>query len=180
MKTYINTVFLLLFPLLMFSQTLVSYDKLEGVDLSKFKTFQIYSLNVESIPEFKPKKEGLNLMLEEIIKQMTSRGFVKVKENPDLIINLGVSIIAKLNTRETDIYDAPYYMGQRNYHWESEEIVIGSYKEGTVTFDLVDNQNETMIWQVMRSGVLLEKIEKNKKRIIRGVKKMFKKFPLKQ
>ena len=39
-------------------------------------------------------------MLTEIISQMESRGFVKVLENPDLIINLGVSVVSKEQTRK--------------------------------------------------------------------------------
>lgn len=176
--TFLNTLLFLL-PVLVFSQTIVSYDKAKDVDFAKYKTFQIYSLDVKSIPEFEPKKSGLNLMLVEIIENMESRGFVKVTENPDLIINLGISIVSKEQTRQTDIRDAPLYMGQRNYKWESEEVVVGTYTEGTVTLDLVDAQSEKMIWQVVGASVLSEKREKNRKKVIKGVNKMFKKFPVK-
>jgi hypothetical protein len=179
MKTIFSTILFFLFPVLVFSQTIVSYDKAKDVDFSKYKTFQIYSLDVKSIPEFEPKKSGLNLMLLEIVKHMESRGFTKVQENPDLIINLGVSIVSKKQTRETNIGEAPLYMGQRNYKWESKEVVIGTYTEGTVTLDLVDTQNEKMIWQVVGASVLSEKREKNRKRVIKAVKKMYKKFPVK-
>ena len=179
MKTiFFSTLFFLL-PALVFSQTIVSYDKAKDVDFTKYKTFQIYSLDVKSTPEFEPKRSGLNLMLVEIIKHMESRGFEKVLENPDLIINVGVSIVSKDQTRETNVGDAPIYMGQRNYQWESKEVVIGTYTEGTVTLDLVDTQNEKMIWQVVGASVLSEKREKNRKRIIKAVKKMYKKFPVK-
>jgi hypothetical protein len=179
MKTNFFTILIFLLPVLVFSQTIVSYDKAKDIDFTKYETFQIYSLDVKSIPEFEPKKSGLSLMLTEIINQMESRGFVKVSENPDLIINLGVSIVSKNQTRESDIRDAPLYMGQRNYHWESKEVVVGTYTEGTVTLDLVDTQNEKMIWQVVGASVLSEKREKNRKRIIKAVKKMYKKFPVK-
>jgi hypothetical protein len=179
MKTIFFSILFFLLPLLVFSQTIVSYDKAKDIDFTKYKTFQIYSLDVKSIPEFEPKKSGLNLMLVEIISHMESRGFVKVLESPDLIINLGVSIVSKNNTRETNIGEAPLYMGQRNYKWESKEVVIGTYTEGTVTLDLVDAQNEKMIWQVVGASVLSEKREKNRKRIIKAVKKMYKKFPVK-
>lgn len=180
-RTMKTTFFTLLFflPLFVFSQTIVSYDKAKDIDFTKYKTFQIYSLDVKSIPEFEPKREGLNLMLVEIIKQMESRGFVKVLENPDLIINLGVSVVSKEQTRETNIRDAPLYMGQRNYHWESEEVVVGTYTEGTVTLDLVDSASEKMIWQVVGSSIVSEKREKNRKKIVKAVNKMYKKFPVK-
>jgi hypothetical protein len=179
MKTRLFCTLFFLLPLMVFSQTVVSYDKAKDVDFTKYKTFQIYSLDVKSIPEFEPKKSGLNLLLVEMIKHMESRGFVKVLENPDLIINVGVSIVSKDQTRETSIRDAPMYMGQRNYKWEAQEVVIGSYTEGTVTLDLVDTKNEKMIWQVVGASVLSEKREKNRKKVIKAVKKMYKKFPVK-
>ena len=178
MKTTVFTLFFLFFILYGQSQNLISYDRSEGVDFSKYKTYQIYSLDVKNIPEFEPKKTGLNMLLEEIHKQMVARGYEKVNENPELLINLGVTITAEVQTRETDIRDARY-MGQRNYHWESEEIVIGHYKEGTVTLDLVDANKNKMIWQAISGGVVSEKREKNKKKIVRGVQKLFKKYPVK-
>lgn len=178
MKKTVFIFLLMAVPILASSQNLISYDKSEGVDFSKYKTYQIYSLDVKNIPEFEPKKTGLNMLLEEIHKQMVARGYEKVNENPELLINLGVTITAEVQTRETDIRDARY-MGQRNYHWESEEIVIGHYKEGTVTLDLVDANKNKMIWQAISGGVVSEKREKNKKKIVRAVQKLFKKYPVK-
>ena len=179
MKTIAIVFLFLLFPVLGHSQVLVSYDKSEGVDFSKYNTYQIYSLEVTSIPEFEPKKTGLNLLIVEINKQMVARGYEKVSENPDLIINLGASVTEEEQTRETGIREAPRYIGQRNYHWESEEIVIGRYKEGTVTLDLVDTASNEMIWQAVASGILEKKQEKNEKKIVKVVKKLFKKYPVK-
>ena len=179
MKTNFFTCLFFLLPLLVFSQTIVSYDKAKDIDFSKYKTYQISSLDVKTIPEFEPKVSGLNLILEEIAKQMESRGFIKVVQNPDLIVNLGVSIVSKDQTKETNIQDAPLYMGQRDYQWESKEVVIGSYNEGTVTLDLVDTQKEKLIWQVVGASVLSEKRDVNRKKIIKGVKKMYKNCPVK-
>jgi hypothetical protein len=161
------------------SQILVSYNKSNEVDFSKFKTFQINSLDVENIPEFEPKKSGLDLLVEEITKQMNTRGYKSVNKDPDLIINLGITITNKVQTRETSISEAPRYLGQRNYHWESEEIVVGKYIDGSVALDLVDAHKNEMIWQAVSSGVLSKKREKNKKKIVKAAQKLFKKFPIK-
>jgi hypothetical protein len=160
------------------SQVQVSYSKADNMDFSKFKTFQVNSLDVKNTPEFEPKKEGLNLLIKEINNQMISRGYEKVKENPDLIINIGLVITNETQTRQTDVRDAPMYIGQRNYHWESEEIVIRRYVEGTVTMDMVSSKDNEMIWQAVSSGILEKKREKNTKKIVKGVKKLFKKFPI--
>ena len=69
------------------------------------------------------------------------------------------------------------YIGQRNYHWEAEEIVYYTYSEGTVTLDLVDLKNDELIWQAVSKGALDKKREKNNKKIAKAIKKLFKKFP---
>jgi len=178
MKASAITLYFLLFTLYVNSQILISYNKLENVDFSKYSTYQIYELDVKNIPEFEPKKSGLSLLIIEIHKQMNARGYKKVKENPDLIINIGIAITKEVQTRETTLRDAPIYTGQRNYHWESEEIVVQRYIEGTVTLDLVDTSKNEMIWQALSSGVLSKKREKNRKKIVKAVKKLFKKYPV--
>jgi hypothetical protein len=48
-----------------------------------------------------------------------------------------------------------------------------------VTLDIVSAEQNEMIWQAVSSGILEKKREKNKKRIVKGVKKLFKRFPVK-
>ena len=161
------------------AQVLVSYNKSDDVDFSSYQTYQIEDVEVTDIPEFEAKKEGLDLLTAEINKQMQARGYEKVNENPNLIINLGVNISKEVQTRETDIRTAPIYTGQRNYYWEAEEVVVSKYIEGTVTLDLVDVSKNEMIWQAISAGVLEKKQDKNKKKIVRSVQKLFKKYPVK-
>jgi hypothetical protein len=160
------------------SKDQVSYSKIDNIYFSKFKTFQVNSFDVKHIPKFEPKKEGLNLFIEEINNQMISRGYEKVKENPDLIINIGLVITKETQTRQIDFRDAPVYIGQRNYHWESEEVVVRRYAEGTVTMGIVSSKNNEMIWQALSSAILKKKREKNTKKIVKGVQKLLKKFPV--
>lgn len=178
MKTVAIAV-LFIFSAFGYSQTLISYNKSEDIDFSKYKTYQIYGLDIKNTPEFEPKRSGLNLLIVEINNQMNARGYKKVKDNPDLIINLGVLIIKEVQTRETDFRtDAPKYIGQRNYNWESEEVVVRKYIEGTVTLDLVDTNKNELIWQAVSAGTLSKKREKNEKKIVKSVQKLFKKYPV--
>ncbi|MBT8292171.1 MAG: DUF4136 domain-containing protein, partial [Eudoraea sp.] len=158
----ISVVFLLLaIPFFGLSQILVSYNKASKVDFKKYITYQVYGLNVTTIPEFEPKKESINFLIEEIGKQMAARRYQKVKENPDLILNIGIVITAEQKTRQTDIRDAPRYMGQRNYHWESEEIVVQNYNEGTVILDVVESENNKLIWQAVSKGMITGSMDTN-------------------
>jgi hypothetical protein len=176
----LSVVFLLLaIPFLGMSQVLVSYNKASKVDFKKHKTFQVYGLNVTTIPQFEPKKESINFLIAEIGKQMAAREYQLVKENPDLILNIGIVITAEQKTRQTDIRDAPIYMGQRNYHWESEEIVVQNYNAGTVILDIVESENNKLIWQAVSKGMISASIDTNMNRITKAVKKMFNKYPVK-
>ena len=69
-------------------------------------------------------------------------------------------------------------MGQRNYSWKSEEIVVGEFNEGTVVVDFIDVANSEMIWQGVVKGVITDKASINDKRIKKSVDKLFKKFPI--
>jgi hypothetical protein len=44
--------------------------------------------------------------------------------------------------------------------------------------DMVSSKDNEMIWQAVSSGILEKKREKNTKKIVKGVKKLFKKFPI--
>jgi hypothetical protein len=161
------------------AQTLVSYKKTESVDFSSYKTYKINKVNIQNTPEFEAKKEGINMLIFEINKQMSSRGYtVTTSDNADMLINLGIALQTVESKRETTLRDAPAYIGQRNYHWEAQEIVTYRYTEGTVIFDLVDIQNNELIWQAISRGTLSDKREKNKKKVVKAVEKLFKKFPV--
>lgn len=179
LKKFGPVLLFLAIPFLGMSQLLVSYNKASEVDFKKYKTFQVYGLNITTIPEFEPRKEGLNLLITEINGQMVARGYTKVKANPDLILNIGVVVSAEQKTRQTDIRDAPRYMGQRNYHWESQEIVVQNYNEGTVILDVVESENNKLIWQAVSKGMISASIDKNNNGITKAVKKMFNKYPVK-
>jgi hypothetical protein len=70
-------------------------------------------------------------------------------------------------------------MGERNYHWESQEIVVQNYNAGTVILDVVESENNKMIWQAVSKGMISPSIDKNEIRITKAVKKMFNKYPVK-
>ena len=160
-----------------YTQVLVSYDIAKGLDFSQYKTFQLYKLDVNHTPLFEPRKEGLKLLTDAIVEKMEERGFTPVEVDPDIILNVGVTIARETQTRETDIRDAPMYIGQRRYSWHAEEIIVGTYNEGTVVLDMVDGKKNEMVWQAVVKGVLAEKRSKNEKKIRKGVEKLFRKFP---
>ncbi len=105
---------------------------------------------------------------------MEERG-IQLSDDPELLLNLGVKVVEKVQTRETDIRDM-HYMGQRNYHWEVEDVPVGTYKEGTVKIDFVDSSTDNMVNQAVVSEVLTKNEKKMEKRINKMIKKTFSKI----
>jgi len=156
------------------------YDRSDDIDFYQFKTFKIYNLDVEYPPVFQPSNKGAAMLLAAIENEMKQRGFKVDKEDPDLILNVGVVIKEEVQTRETDIRDAPAYIGQRNYSWESEEIEIGKYTEGTVVLDIIQESDSELLWQAYVKEILSKKRKNNQKKIDKVVHRLFKRFPVKE
>jgi hypothetical protein len=153
-------------------------QKAEG---KTYKTYNIGGLELKSVPGENFSK-NLRHVVAAIDKQMQDRGFVRGPVNPDLLINLGMSVTDEVQTRETTIRDAPYrvnYGDGRSYSWQSEEIVVDEYKDGHVVLDFVDTKQNEMVWQGGVTGTLTNKQKKMDKRIDTVFGLLFKKFPLK-
>lgn len=146
--------------------------KAEGFALSNYKTFDFFK--VDATGELSPSyMDRVDMIKAEIARHLVQRGLQQTSSNPDLLLNIGIVVEEKEQTRETTIMDAPRYIGQRNYHWESEEIVVNRYKQGTVTVDFVDRRSNKLVCQGIASAVVVEKDKAVKKNIVEGVQKLF-------
>lgn len=158
---------------------LVSSNTAEGVDLASYKTFDFYTVGAsgDTIPgRF---SEALPQLEDAIALEMQKYGYLMTKTDPDLLVNIGVVIDEKVQTRQTDFRtDAPRYIGQRRYSWKSEEVEVGRYRQGTVSIDLVDRLQNKMVWTATVRDVLPSRQEKVQQSIREGVEKLFDKFPL--
>lgn len=147
----------------------------EGFTLSSYKTFDFYKLDVsgEPTPVFSQRVKWIK---EELARRLVQRGLVQATSAPDLLVNIGLVVKEKTQTRETTIQEAPVYVGQRNYHWESEEVVVDRYKQGTVTIDLVERINDQMVWEAVASSIIVKNDAESGKNITHGAKKLFEKM----
>jgi len=147
-----------------------------GFSIANYKTFDFYQLDVsgEEIPGF---QQRIDWIKEEIVKQLKAKGLTQSSDSPDLLVNIGIRVEEKIQTRETDIRtDAPRYMGQRNYSWQSQEIEVGRYKDGTIKVDLVDRAKNEMVWSGSAASVIEKKDEASRKNIAAGGERMFAKM----
>jgi len=95
-------------------------------------------------------------------------------------VNIGLVTRQRTQTRETNFRQdgAPYYIGQRNYHWQAQDVPVGQYQEGTATIDLVDAARKELIWQGTTTTVLSNTPTRSAKQIDRGVADVFARFPV--
>lgn len=147
----------------------------DDFSIAEYKTFNFLEqeMSREMGPTFVTRIDWIK---DEVAKQLKAKGLSQTSKNPDLYINIGVNIEDKIQTRETNFAtdrNRTYYMGQRNYSWQSEEIEVGRYQEGTVKIELVDQLKNRAVWSGSASSVVLKKDKASKKNICVGMEKLF-------
>jgi Domain of unknown function (DUF4136) len=170
------------FALLLASCSATKVSKTEsapGVDFGSFKTFDFYKLQASGDTISANFKNSTELLQNAIAAELEKRGYTKSEVNPDMLVNIGVVVEEKIQTRQTDLRtDMPMYIGQRNYKWESKEIETGRYRVGTMTLDMVDAKKNTMLWTGVVEDIIPEKTEKLQTTIDKGVAELFKRYPV--
>jgi len=141
---------------------------------SKYQTFDFLDFDIKLLTEHQVNEENIDYLKSAIVEELGKKG-MKQSSDPDLAINIGVVIEEEVQTRETDYRDMRY-MGQRNYHWEVEEVVVGTYKVGTVSIELVDTEQNKAVWENSDANVIRNTGKNAQKKIDKGVSRVFKKF----
>lgn len=153
-------------------------QKETSFSISNYKTFSFYEVNTGGDAIGPNKVNNLNLLRESINRQLEQKGLKLVADNPDLLVNIGIVVNEEVQTRETSFAnpaDRTYYMGQRNYSWQSQEVEVGKYRNGSVTVHLVDRAANKLVWKGTAESVLPEK-EKNVPALIdEAMKSLFEK-----
>jgi len=154
-------------------------DKEEGFAISNYKTFGFFQVDAKGDAIGPNYSANLDLLKTAITRELEAKGLSSVSENPDLMVNIGIAISKEVQTRETSFTnpgDRMAYMGQRNYSWHAQEVVVGTYKQGSVSVHLVDRSAGKLVWQATAESVVPEK-EKNVPPLIEeGMKSLFAKL----
>ena len=156
--------------------SVVYTDPAVGNFQMKYRTFDFLDFTVDNQTAVPANPRGVDYLKAAIERELIVQGFKKVERDPDMFINIGVVISDEVQTRQTDIRDAPLYMGTRNYYWESEEVVVNQYREGTVMVDLVDADKNELIWEGAAKAAIIKNPDKMKKRIDEMIAKLMKKL----
>lgn len=154
---------------------ILNVNKEADFSFSDYSTYDFYQINIDSIayPEYNKRFIWVE---EELMKQLEKNGLRRSVNNPDLLINIGIVLEEKVQTRQTDFFTDAQFMYQRNYKWESEEVAISDYHEGTFAIDFVQADDNNLQCMVVGDAVIVKKDKNSKKNIEVGLKKMFKKI----
>ena len=114
----------------------------KGVDLSRYKTFQILAVRiltkkgiVEDDPVLSP------VIAAALRRELTEKGLTEVAASPDLQVLPGA-----LQTVFPSI-DAVFYNFVGDADWGTSAVVVGRYnKEGTLFVNLVDPRDDKSVW----------------------------------
>lgn len=149
----------------------------EEFDLSSYETYNFYRTTVGDDSLAQGFRAQVDLLKMAVSRQMELRGLARDTTNPELLVNLGIAVESKVQTRETNIWDAPVYIGQRRYAWRSTEIPVSRYQKGMFAVDLVDADQEQMVWQGKVEGIVPDRIGELQEAMVEGVAKLFEQMP---
>jgi hypothetical protein len=146
----------------------VHYDR--SVDFSKFKTYSwIKGLDADN-PEVN------RLIVEDISRQLQSKGLQEVGQGADLSIAYYSSLAGNINT-----HAVAYMKGVDWKQWGEHEEVYGpkmvEMPIAKVVVDIVDAPANKLIWRGSASDAYTPNEARGKKRVNSSVAKMFEKFP---
>jgi hypothetical protein len=173
-----RTFFALLLSLAACTTERVQYARPQpNVNFQAYKTYNFMDVTARNEAAFQGPGTGIATLKQAIGRELSRRGYQQ-SDTPDMLVNIGVVTQDKVQTRETRIQEAPVYIGQRRYHWQSQEVVVGRYEEGTATIELVDAARQELIWQGAVKSVLTPDEAKLTERINKAITALFAKFPV--
>jgi len=153
-------------------------NKVDDFSISQYKTFNFFEIGAEGDAIGPNYRENVEYLKKAIVKEMGLKGLSVSNDEPELLVNIGIVVSEEVQTRETSFSNPAdrQYMGTRNYSWQSSEVAVGKYRQGSITVDLVDRKANKMVWQGTAESVIPNK-EKNVPPLIEnGMKKLFEKL----
>jgi hypothetical protein len=148
-----------------------------NTDFRAYKTYNFMDVTARNEAAFQGPGTGIETLKQAIARELNRRGYQQA-EQPDMWVNIGVVTRQRVQTRQTTIREAPRYIGQRRYHWQSQEVPVGKYEEGTATVELVDAARQELIWEGTVKSVLTPNEAKLTKRINGAIVALFAKYPV--
>lgn len=153
---------------------LVSTEQEPGFSLINYSSYNYLEVEIDTI-DLSEFNKRIKWIAAEIDSQFETRGIKRSMTDPDLLVNVGLVFVEKMQTRESDYRtDGAQYMGSRSYSYNTETVDVGKYQEGTFVMHLVDAKTKVLMWEGILQGVALENDKKSQKNIVLAVNTLFK------
>lgn len=141
-----------------------------------YRSYEFVETDLNALAAMAVTPEQVEALKAAIARQIDARGYVRGADNPDLLVNIGLNVAEKTQTRETTIREAPRYIGQYRYSWRSQTVPVGTYREGTVSVDVVDARQNELFWEGAVASVLTRKTG-TAAELDKAMSRLFEKFP---
>ncbi|WP_161599569.1 DUF4136 domain-containing protein [Hymenobacter nivis] len=153
-------------------------DQKADADFTRYKTYNFMDETARKDSTAADLSANIFDLKRAVTRELEARGYQRAAQ-PDLLVHIGVATQLLTQTRETNFLNdgAPYYIGQRNFRWQAQNVPIGQYREGTATIDVVDAARKEQVWQGTTTSILSRKSRKAAQQIDKGVAEAFAKFP---
>ena len=156
------------------SRVVVENDEYKDFSLTNYNTFNFFEIEATNSENLNF-KQNISYLEEAISKELVIRGLSKSSTNPELQINLGISIEDKVQTRTTSLATDPFlYSGQRSYRRQAKEVPVNTYREGSLRVHFVDRSSNTVVWVGTIEQVLPNKSKNISAAIEATVEEIFK------
>jgi hypothetical protein len=173
----LGTLVLLAVTLVACSPYRVTQNRVDkSANFQAYRTFRFMESDLAPLASRAVSTETIERIKTAVADELTRRGYRQTGGPADLMVNLGLAVQEKTQTRQTDIREAPLYIGQRRYSWQSQEVPVGKYQEGALSVDVVDEKNNQLLWEATVRSVL-GKRSAEPERLAEAVAKLFDKFP---
>jgi len=162
---------ILFFSLIIFSVSCteslkITSDYNKSTDFTKYKTFSVYELvTTPNVSKFNAER-----IVNAIRNEMIKRGFRENNSNPDIVVG---AVTALKNRQSISVQGAGgWYRPYRNVNIQADQ-----YKEGTLVIDVIDVQEENLVWEGTAYSEMEKQPKDPEKTINTVVSKIFSGFP---
>ena len=133
-------------------------------DFSRFSTFAFMDREERSTTRSYDTLDDRRVITA-VTRELEARGYRRVDENPDLLVNFAVVTQEIEELRAVPMTSYPWYGWRGGYYhpWPAYgyETYVDRYELGTLFVDLVDRQRRQLVWEGRVSGRVTEAAREN-------------------
>jgi len=175
MKTFQFVFFAIATTLMMSCSTVkVATDFDKEINFEKYESFAFYKPGIDKaeISDLDKKR-----ILRAIESNLTAQGMTKSK-TPDVLVSIFTETREKVNIYQNNF---GYGWGWNPYFWgASGGNTVSKNIEGTLYIDLIDADQNELVWQGLGTGILSMDMDKKEEKINEIVQKILEEYPPKR